>query len=657
MRAFSALLNKELRALLPVFLLGAFLISGDLLSRPFTERLDEATYTSVASIEPGEGTFIGFFQFLIGFVVAYAALGREHDERTIEFLYALPTSRPRIFLAKVLAGLTVVWAVAYLGQVTNWILVAPNPSSFAQTELRWDLALRISFLHAITATVGYGHGLFASFFRRFGVLPYVFLGFGLGVLIELVPTVDWLDPLRLARTEYVGTAVQIPWLAVVFQLAVALTAIALAYVLWMGSFDRLRSALTERSLGATLVFGGGITAAVVVAFGVSIFFAVRQFGDEPPPDPDAPVEPTEVPYGAATAHTAHYAFVYPENFAASAATLVGRSDRILEAAAHTLGEEALPSITVDLAEVSSHHEGIAASSRIRMGLVDQPDFRLAHVLAHESTHVLQNQASQNRAGEYGGTTRFFIEGSAEWVAFRIAGDPALALTSAPERAREAELFATSRLLAALAVERHGIRFEELLDDAGFRARYDTVLAYPLGEVLTESIARACGPSAVGDTLRAFARPEMPQDATGEILMRDVLGSFGCDLEQVVAAWDATLAEITARERARMDAVPRMILEEVRAEGTTVVLVVRLDRAPLPLDRFYVRTRRNVMTEDTEVRSSLGDRDGDRVTFRLSGESLPAATGNGPHTFEVLLSQELDEQAFPHSERWQSVTVR
>lgn len=656
MRGSLSLLRKELRVLVPVFFLGAFLVSGDLLSRPFTERLDEATYTSVASIDPGEGAFIGFLQFLVAFVVAYAAFGREHDERTIELLYALPLTRPRIFLAKVIAGLTVVWGVAYLGQVTNWILVASNPSSFAATELRLDLALRVAFLHAITATVGYCHGLFASFFRRFGVLPYVFLGFGLSVLVELVPTLDWLDPLRLARTEYVGTTLQIPWLSIAFHLAIGAAMLGLAYPLWMGSFERLRTALTERSLGATLLFGGGVTSAVLAGFVRLIFFAVRQYGDTPPPDPDAPVLPAEVTYGTTTARTGHYAFVYPENLAGPALVLVGRSDRILEAAVATVGASRAPSITADLAEVSGHHEGIASSSRIRMGLVDQPDVRLAHVLAHESTHVLQNQESALHLGEHGGTTRFFVEGSAEWVAYRIVSDPTLALVSEPEQARERELHATSRLLAALSVERHHIRFEDVLDDAGFRARWDTVLAYPLGEVLTEAIARGCGPAAVGETLRAFARPELPQHATGEVLMRDALQSFGCDLERVIAAWDATLAEIGAAERARMDAIPELTLANVRAEGGAVIVEATLDRPPLPLDRYFLRTRRNVATEDTEVRGVRGERVGDRVTFRLSGEALPAQTGAGPWAFEILMSQELDEQAFPHSERWQTVTL-
>lgn len=647
-----ALFKKELRALVPLFFLGAFLVSGDFISRPFSERLDEATYSSVASIDPGEGTFIGFIQLVLGFVVAYAAFGREHDEKTIEFLYALPVSRFQIFMAKVLAGLVVLTGIAVLGQITNWILVAPNPESFASAQVQVDLLARVALLHVIAAAVGYGHGLFASVFRRFGVLPYVFVGFALTVLVEIYPPVDFLDPLRLARTEYDGSTLLIPWTMALGHLVVAACAAALSYPLWMGSFERTRGAMVQRSLVSTLLFGGGVVTAVITGLGVSIFFALREYGSEPPPDPDAPVAPTEITFLTAEAHTTHYTFVYPENLRGAAMALVTRGDRVLEAAASTTGATDLPFITVDLAETSSHHEGIAAGSRIRMGLVDQAPWRLAHVLAHESTHVLQHTLSDMHLGEHGETTRFFIEGSAEWVAFEVCENEALDLTSAEERVEEGELRAASRLVAALSAERHAIRFETLLDDGLFRSRYDTALAYPLGETLTEAIARGCGDDAPGRFMRSFARPERPQDARGEVLFRDALQSFGCDLERVIGAWDGLLEETRVRERARIDAVPQMRLSSVTREGDSVVLGVDLDRPPLPYERYFARIRRNEAATDVEVIPVGGERtEGtQRVVFRVPISMLPDVR------FEVLFSLEVDPRAFPYSERWQSVAM-
>lgn len=648
------LYRKELRTLFPLFALGAFLVSGDFLTRPFTERLDEATYSSVASIDPGEGGFIAFVQLVLGFVVAYAAFPREHDERTIELLYALPITRARIFLGKALAGLTVLFAVCVLGQITNLLLVWPNPSGFARTQISFDLAARVAFLHAATAAVGYGHGLFASFFRRFGALPYVFLGYAVTVVVELVPAWEAIDPLRLARTEYVGTSLVVPWGAIAAHVAVAGGAAAAGYALWLGDFERLRATLAAQTRAATVGFGCLVALAVVAGLGVSIFLAVREYQGAPPPDPDAVPEPTGIAFRTASARTAHYDFVHPENLRAEALALTTRADAILEAAADTLGAERLPRVTVDLAEESAHHEGIAASTRIRMGLLGQARWRLAHVLAHESTHVLENEESRLRLAEHAATMRFFVEGSAEWVAFEVCTDAERPIGSEDERVEERALRAASRVVAAVAVERHEIRFEDVLDDERFRARFDTTLAYPLGEVLTEAIARGCGRRAVGDLVRAFARDDAPQDAGGEVLLRDALAASRCDLERVVAAWDAVLAETLAAERVRIEAIPRLSGGLVSA-ADAVVVEATLDRPPLPAERYLLRFRADVRTSDVEIRAVPGEIvEGSaprRVRFTIPRGGAPPGA-----RFEILFSVEADPRAFPVSETWQSVSI-
>ena len=118
-----ALYRKVLRSLLPMFALSLFLVSGDMIARPLMERLDEDTFSDVAGITAGEGTFLGFILSILAFMMSYASLPREHDEGTIEFLYALPITRRGIFVAKSLAGLTMLWATCAMGQVTNALIV------------------------------------------------------------------------------------------------------------------------------------------------------------------------------------------------------------------------------------------------------------------------------------------------------------------------------------------------------------------------------------------------------------------------------------------------------------------------------------------------------------------------------------------------------
>ena len=54
------LYRKELRSLLPMFALSIFLVSGDVIARPLMERLDEDTFSDVAGLTAGEGSFLGF---------------------------------------------------------------------------------------------------------------------------------------------------------------------------------------------------------------------------------------------------------------------------------------------------------------------------------------------------------------------------------------------------------------------------------------------------------------------------------------------------------------------------------------------------------------------------------------------------------------------
>lgn len=648
-----ALYRKELRSLLPMLALSVFLVSGDVIGRPLTERLDEDTFSGVAGLTPGEGTFLGFILAILAFMMAYASLPREHDEGTIELLYALPITRRGIYLAKGAAGLTMLWLTCVIGQVTNALLVSFNPSSFEGSQLDLRLAATAAFLHGLVATVMYGHGLFASFFRRFGLLPYAMIAYVLVVITEIAPDLAWLDPLRLARCEYVGATLQIPWVDAAFHLGVAGILAMVAYVLWMGSMDRLRALFATRSTVFTVGFGCATAALAFVGFFVMGFWAVSEYGSTPPEDPRVSREAEGIAFQTSQARTAHYVFVYPDNLHDTAMRLVSRSDRVLEEVTRVVGEHEVPSVTVDLAEVSQHHEGITAGARIRMGLVDQDDWRLVHVLAHESAHVLQGVGSGLRLMENGDTTRFFVEGGAEWVAFETCLGPSTVM-SEDELRQERELRAASRLVAVTSWERQQVHFEDLVDNGEFVGRWDTALAYPLGETLSEAVARACGPSAYGDVIRAFTREDLPQDATHDVLFRHVLGTIDCDYEHVGAAWDGLMSELATSERARIDAIPRLSGGVIGYDEDDLVIEATLDRPPLAHEHYVVRIRADAATPDTEVRASQGTVvEGSaprRVRFHV-----PISFVRGLR-FEMLLSIVVDERAFPVSEAWQGAAV-
>ncbi len=648
-----ALYRKEMRSLLPMLALAMFLVSGDVIGRPLTERLDEDTFSEVAGLLSGEGSFLGFIISILAFMMAYASFPREHDEGTIEFLYALPITRRGIFVAKGLAGVTMLWATAWMGQLTNALIVVWNPASFEGEQLDLRLAATAALLHALVATVAYGHGLLASFFRRFGLLPYALVAYLLIVITEVAPELAWLDPLRIARCEYVGAQLVVPWDDVAFHLGIAGLATVAAYVLWMGSLDRLRGFFAQRSAVFTLGFGCATAALGFVGFFVMGFWAINEYGSTPPEDPTASHEAEGVTFQTSEARTTHYVFIYPDNLHDTAMQLVSRSDRVLEEITRVVGEPVAPAVTVDLAEVSEHHEGITAGARIRLSLVDQDSWRLVHVLAHESAHVLQGTASHLRLMENGDTTRFFIEGGAEWVAFTACTGERTVMTP-DELVQERELLAASRLVAVTSWERHQIHFDDLVDNTGFVTRWDTTLAYPLGETFSEAIARACGPPTYGDVIRSFTRPEVPQDAVHDVLFRDALTSVGCDYERVGAAWDELMTETALAERARIDAIPRLSGGVIGFEESDVVIEATLDRAPLAAEHYTLRVRADAATPDTEVRGVRGDIVEGSAPRRVRF-AIPTSTIRGLR-FEILFSVIVDERAFPVSEAWQGASL-
>lgn len=670
-RPFFTLLKKEVRALIPLGLLGFMLFSGDLISRPLTERIDENTYNHVAHVVGSEGGFLAFMFGLLAFFIAYAAFPREHDERTIEFLYAIPVRRSAIFFAKVIAGLIVLWTVAAMGQCTNYVLQVLNPNSIDGHQMTWDLALRVVFLHGMVATVLYAHGLFASAFRMFGVLPYALLFFLILTVTELMPSMAWLSPSSIVLGEYEGATLVIPWGYIAFHVVVSLMAALCAYVAWMGPLDRMRELFATRSTLATIVLAASAVGVVGLGMVLFIFWIAMTYGQRgqaPPEDPRAERPVEEVSFGTAEARTDHYAFVYPSSMEDRALRLISRADRILEAASRVVGASRVPSITVDMAEQSGHHEGIASGTRVRMGTQGQADWRLVHVLAHESAHVLQSEVSNRYLMEHGLTTRFFIEGGAEWVAFETVSEGRLAGTvTAEEQQQDAELRRFSRVVAATSFERHRIRLEDTLDDTTFRARWDTTLAYPYGETFAEAVARACGDDAVGRAFATFGREGAPQDATGESLYRDAFTSIGCDYEAVAAAHELLIAETLRAERALIDTIPRMQGGVVGVENGDVIIEATLDRAPLMVasprgeraTQYNLRVRNDASASDAEVRGFRGaivppapgeESAPTRVRFYVPRISLTGAR------FDFLFSMDVDERAFPFSEAWQSAPV-
>ncbi len=511
------LLLKELRALVPVYVVTFLLISGDIFTRPFSQRLDEASWSSISSITNSDQSFYAFMLVILALIVAYAALPREHDEGTIELLYSLPISRTAVFGAKAIAGMTVLVMGVAGGAVTDALLAAPNPQSLGGEQFHLGIAATSVFLRGLFAIVIYCHALFASFFRRLGLIPFMGIAYGLVVFQDAVPDLAFLDPSTMADLSYEGQRILIPWKVIGLHVPLAALSLVAAGVLWTRAGENTAWLMdrAQRTVVGRVGLGCATAAVVTTATVLIVILSIRSTeGEEDPTHPEIEY----VSFASATAETDHFHFTYPVNLRGRAMPLVARSEELYGGLGELLEMPDRPPATIDLTEASSQHLGIASWTRVRVGLVLHPDpVELEHTVTHELAHVLQHHLSDRRMNDARRATALFIEGSAEYLAYEVVPRPESRLSA--------------RRVAAAMWQRHDLSTDELLDHDRMKERWDPRLAYYVGEVYTQAVVDACGEHAVGRVFRAMARPDAPQDsgarrvlaghATGHlVLLRD-----------------------------------------------------------------------------------------------------------------------------------------
>lgn len=637
MRSLLALYGKELRTLWPFGIICFLMLSGDVLYRPFTERLDEQSWEDIASyVAPGDAGGLGWIFIVLAGALAYSAFPREYDERTIHYLYALPIRRSSIFLAKVGAGWTVLAGALVLLLVTDGLQGMWDTQSFSGSHWRADIALSHLGLHLAFCFIAYNHALLASVLRLFGILPYALVLVVASILEDVYPPAAWIDPNELLTIRYEGTELVIAWGPWIAHLAVAAVALGMSALLWLGpaerigkGFDRARASLLGR-------LGLGCLGAAVLSSLVVLTILVSDLG----PEGEAPTEeadPTELPSIATVSRTTdRYEFQMPESHLERAEPLIGRADAIHARVQRLLGADRGPRLVADLTEVSGEHLGIASWTHIRVGLVGERDpERLARTFAHETTHAFQHRLTDGRQGEEARWTRFFAEGSAEYVAYRVV--------PGEEAHRQA------RTIAAASWERHRLRPDDLFDDQRLRARHDTTLVYSLGERWTAALAQTCGEAAIGDALRAMGEGDASRHLEGRAFWRATLRRVGCDLEAVEATFASSMEREAETFRDAIDAIPRLGGGVAGRDGGAVRIVALLDRDPEPGWRFLARLRADPEASDTQMvtlRGRLDPEDPRRVTFRVSRALLPAAR------FQLQLLVLTDPRGWPYAEPWQ-----
>ncbi len=626
---------KELRGLLPLLILMAVVFGSDFYMQPLAERLDEFSWEEQSGrLNASDGRLYAWVLIIFPLIAAYSVFPREHDEGTIEFLYALPIGRRGIFFAKAAAAWTILLIGVALDQAAGALLQALNPQSFSGEQWSLKVAVGVALIDAFFLGIILSHGLLISFLRRFGLLVYGFLLVLVVRIKKLVAGYDAIDPTELLALEFRASELVIPWSGLLLHAVGALGAGALAYILWMGhggQFTRLHNRLQTHLAGRVAL--GCVTLLFVIS---GLIWAVITAVEE---EAEIEVEPVQYrTFFPVRAETLHYDFTYPSNASERARTLMRDADGIYDEVAAALGVEAGPRIDADLTDSGDGHLGIASGGVIRVALESITEEEARVTLAHETTHAFQSALAERRLTESWSSLRSLIEGSAVFVAAQIRPD------ATSQRVH--------RRIAAAAYERHQLRLEDLIDNEVLTAAHHSNFVYILGETWTAALVESCGPAIVGDFFRSLSRDDAPEDLEGIALWQDTLSAAGCALEPAVSAWGSMMKRLAREERQFLEELPRLGGGVVRVEDGEVLFQVKLDREVVePAEAYYLRIRESAGTPEDEIYTFTSEleEDGSGAFFWVPEGWFES------RTFELQFGQAIPGALWPFFEGWQAAS--
>ncbi|HEY0092778.1 MAG TPA: ABC transporter permease subunit, partial [Archangium sp.] len=532
------LVAKEVRDQRPFLWLALFFIALDVLSDLWTEPLGFSPYADTFKRFNPDGD-LSLMTFILTFALGCGLLVREQDDRTLEFLDALPTSRWTLFWVKLLVALATV-LVFPLG-TTLWMIFHQLVSSTSlEPGLHLDVMMVASVLRVAQTLAVLALALALAPLRRLCWTALAVLMLSQSILEDRMPWLSALNPFRLTAPRFEGTTWRWPLEALRLQLSVAGVLLGLALAQFLGWGERLTASLQRRLQGSWVG-----TLATLATVGLFIAVSARWVGsDDKEKDRGGgsgrPAMEMEFPTAAtAQATTGHYQFNYPASLRKRAEPLLDGADGAFEKVRAFLGVEAGEPIRVDLSGSARHTAGTAYWNTLRMNLagLSQPEEGFA-VLGHETTHVLAQRIAGVEAAPRLAALKLLSEGLASYVEYRLFY---------PAGAEE-----EYQLIAAAARARREVKTEELLDLEKLAAERDENQVYPLGRAFIEVLVRRHGDGAPARVLAALGRKDAPEGLEGALAWQDAFQTAGIDLSQVFDDFFAYLDEQVERRREVID---------------------------------------------------------------------------------------------------------
>lgn len=571
------LLAKELRSAWPFLALVFFFAALNWVFVLLAEYPDQQPLSKLLGDDNRTNTQV--VTFLMAFALAAGLLVREQDEGTLGFLDALPVSRTRVFLAKVLVALGVLWFLPLCDFAFNATFHALSRTSLA-TRFHWDLLVTALVLDLAACVIYLGIGLALSFLRRYSLLVLGLLVWGYVLLREVdAGHAPLLNIFTLGDLVIQGQTWLVPWTKLAVQLGLAAVCFAVAWVAFQWSGDR-----AQRLAGRVRAWRGGTLLAGVVTvlvggvwIGLLVYWGATSGADAGP-------KVTYAPWATARAGTERYQFLYPDNRGDALRPLLEGADNVEARVRSFLGGTPLDSIVVDMTSIQPRHAGQAYWRKVRMNLPydtrGERGQELLAVLAHETTHLYIDDLSGARISDDFNSTRFFHEGLATFVEHHLFGGPGK--------------LEESRRVAAVLRARDEVKLEELVDDTRLRVLRDPDVVYPLGEAFVAALVQRYGSNAPGRVLKAFARPNAPKGLAGFALWQDTFQAAGFNWTAVTDGFFALLDAEVTRQRAWADRLPRLQGAVEQGGGTLTVQARHEGDAP---GRVLCRFRPRADTED------------------------------------------------------------
>lgn len=605
MTAFRTLYLKELRSLLPFLLLVLVFVAISLLDVSLTQFPDQQTLAAMfAHGSDGEQIVL----FFITFALTQGLLIRERSENTLEFLDSLPSSRSQMFFGKCAAGLSVLLIFPLAEGALAFFMHAISRHS-AAPDLQLTFFAQILLIDIWMLLVFFGIGLAFSFFGRFSLLALVFAGLWYGTFKEMqLPWIESIDPFANIYANMIGNVLHIPWRSLLIQMSISVFFTLLS---WWG-FTRLgtspnRVAPWKKRLALTLlILGVGIAS---VSWGVIRRRAIAAKPAHSSLNPSAPAFPS---WQTSRSTTDSFTFIYPSNQMQRAEKLISAAESVHQQVTDFLHADANRALVIDLTSHSSRHAGTAYWKRVNMNLnAGSSPQDLEAILGHELTHIYISQLSDNKVNERFNSTRFFHEGLASYLEYRLFRKPG----DLPH----------IRKLAAIARERDRIRFEQLVDSSKLAQTHAFELVYPLGEIFIAAIVERYGDHAPEKLIRAFAREDAPAKLDTMTLWEDTFQSCGFNLEEAIAVFYELLASEIKQHQKFIDDLPIIHTEIVhRGMWVGIKFISPSDstKTKLKSEQIFCRFRSNKDTPESQYLTGFID---DNNTIWVSASSFPEKT--------------------------------